>query len=82
MTQKKLKFMNVNNEEILSRNEMKYIIAGSGACKLAIRNPDGSFGYWTDRNYSVGQAQHHYGCGSGTQYGSGHYVSGYCCASC
>ncbi len=71
-----------NTADVLSRNEMKKIMAGSGECKLAIRNPDGSFGYWTDQTYSVEQAEFYYGGGTGVQYDSGHYVSGYCCASC
>lgn len=32
MTRKKLGFMNVHSEEVLSRNEMKSIMAGSGDC--------------------------------------------------
>jgi hypothetical protein len=69
--------MNKNN--LLSRAEMKKIIGG-GACRVATRNADGSWRGWSERSYSVEEAQDEYN--DPYLYEGGVYVSGYCCASC
>lgn len=81
MKTKKLGFMNVK-EDVLSRDEMKNILAGSGnGCRVAWRNSDGSWaGYSSCTSMSPSQIDDHYN--SGYTNGSGQYVSGYCCASC
>jgi hypothetical protein len=70
----------MKNFERLNKNEMKMIVGGSGDCRVAIRNADGSFRGWTARNYDVDVAQDAFGDTS--MFSDGSYVSGYCCASC
>lgn len=69
--------------QILNRNEMKHIMAGSnGQCRIAIRNGDGSFAYYSQCT-DVGSAQlavDFYN--ESNPYEGGSYASGYCCASC
>lgn len=75
--------MNLRTEDLLDRNQMKSVTGGAlqeGGCKLAIRNSDGSFAYWTDDTFSVSQAQNSYN--AKLEFNDGSYVSGYCCASC
>lgn len=65
--------------QILNRNEMKYIIAGS-SCRVAFRDSEGSFaGYSTCMD--CGTAQEMYNSGFYDN-DSGLYASGYCGASC
>lgn len=68
--------------QILNRNEMKNIIAGSGGCRLFFRDdngnaigygpcafgPDTAEGIYNNEVVSIGQ--------------EGQNVSGYCCSSC
>lgn len=70
-------------DNVLSRGEMKKIIAGSsGGCRVAWRNSDGSFaGYSSCTTMDPAllelQVDEAY-----TDADTGQYVSGYCCASC
>jgi hypothetical protein len=73
--------LNLGVESLLQRGQLKTILGGYiQECRLAIRNADGSFGYWTDAAYSVSDAQDAYN--SHQTFSDGSYVSGYCCASC
>lgn len=65
--------------KLLSRNEMKNIKGGymQASCRVAVRNSDGSFGYWS-ACVSYDDAIGDYG----TTFSNGSYGSGYCCESC
>lgn len=80
MTQKKLGNLNVKNENVLNRDEMKLIIAGSGGCRVAYRNANGSFqGYSGCMDCGVASNMYNNGWYDND---SGVYASGYCGASC
>lgn len=67
--------------QILNRNEMKNIIAGSGGCRVAYRDgEDGSFvGYSGCMDCGVAESMYNDGWYDND---SLHYVSGYCGVSC
>lgn len=70
--------LNLEGSNILNRDQQKAI--KGGGCRIAVRNSDGSWGYWSDDIYSVSEAQSAYN--NQTEYSDGSYASGYCCASC
>ncbi|NGP90282.1 hypothetical protein G3569_18150 [Aliifodinibius halophilus] len=57
---------------------MKNVKAGTGSCRVFLRNADGSVLGYSDGSFTVGEAQDLYGESNP----DGSYVSGYCCASC
>ena len=71
----------LNLGKVLSRVEQQEVNGGRGdGCRIAVRNSDGSFAYWSDDVFSYEEAQGDYA--SGQVYSDGSYASGYCCASC
>lgn len=73
MKRKKLGFMNIKHE-VLSRSEMKSIMAGSGGSGVCRVYRNDGVG-WTDC-MSLDDALIWYDGGSGST------ITGYCCASC
>ncbi|HTO15755.1 MAG TPA: hypothetical protein VLZ83_08285 [Edaphocola sp.] len=76
-----LKNLKLGVDDILQRNQLKSVLGGqSDGCRIAVRNADGSFGYWSDNIYSYEEASSAYH--NSLEYNDGSYASGYCCSSC
>jgi len=78
-----LKKLNLGADEMLQREQLKSVVGGrmeEGGCKIAVRNSDGSWGYWSDAVYTYEEASRAYN--NQTVYSNGSYASGYCCESC
>ncbi len=85
-TTKKLSLKNLKLEvnDELQRNQLKSVFGGyggyGGGCRIAVRNSDGSWGYWSTAEFSYEEASSAYH--NKTVYSDGSYASGYCCESC
>lgn len=81
---KKLGELKLMPEKILNHEALVSFKGGSGGggvCSIFVRSNGGEGpGYWSQRLYSVSEAQNHYNTGS--TWAGDYKTTGYCCASC